>query len=229
MSWFTKLYVYQENVKKHRNRDFKNDDITGLGMNESNTGISFRYNSSGGIKSVLIFTNAKIIGTENPVTTIDSRTYNDEDGSIPPYSSVNLSSQGGNIYGLTTFYSTGETITSTLYTFPTENELKTYLNLPDSEKDSYAQEHSSNYNMVQMGISAWDIYVTNLDTLNRLKKQSIFTIRVDNEKITNDNLNDYDINIYGGFRYSDSTGGDNYVIKKIGGYGISNNLNIWEN
>ena len=77
-----------------------------------------------------------------------------------------------------------------------------------------------------MGISVWDIYVTNLDSLNRLKKQSIFTIRVDNKKITNDNLNDYDINIYGGFRYSDSTGKDNYIIKMIGGYGISNNLNI---
>lgn len=226
MSWFAKLYVYQENVKKHRNRDFKND-TTGLGMNETNTGISFRYNSSGGIKTVLIFTNAKIIGNENPVTTIDTRTYYDEDSNIPSYTTANLASQGNDIYGLTTFYTQGERIVATdLYIFPTENEIKTYLNLPDSEKDLYAQEHTSNYNMVQMGISVWDIYVTNLDTLNRLKKQSIFTIRVENEKITNDNLNDYNINIYGGFRYSDSTGKDNYVIKKIGNYGITNNLNI---
>lgn len=226
MSWFAKLYVYQENVKKHRNRDFKNNDITGLGMNETNTGISFRYGSSGNISSVLIFTNAKITGTDDPVTTLEARTYYDEDTTIPAYSTVNLVSQSNDIYGLTTFYTKGETIVSTLYIFPTENELKAYLNLPDSEKDLYAQEHSSNYNMVQMGISAWDIYVTNLDSLNRLKKQSIFTIRVDNKKITNDNLNDYDINIYSGFRYSDSTGSDNYVMKKIGSYGITNNLNI---
>ena len=224
--YFIKYYVYQENIKKHRNREYANVPAVTT-MNETNTGASFRYNSSGGINGIVIYTNAKIEGTDNPVTTMDNRVYYDEDGTIPSFSTFNLGKIQDGIYGTNSYYTPGEIVSaSSGYVFPTISELTTYLQLDDSEKDSYAKEHSSNYNMVQMGISAWDIYVTNLDSLNRLKKQSIFTIRVDNEKITNDNLNDYDINIYGGFRYSDSTGGDNYVIKKIGGYGITNNLNI---
>ena len=224
--YFIKYYVYQENVKKHRNREYANDS-TVTTMNETNTGASFRYNSSGGISGIVIYTNAKIEGTNNPVTTMAHREYYDEDERIPSFSTFNLGRIQDGIYGTNSYYTNGEIVAaSSGYVFPTINELTTYLQLDDSEKDNYARLHSNNYNNVQMGISNWDIYVTNLDFLNRLKKQSIFTIRVDNKKITNDNLNDYDINIYGGFRYSDSMGGDNYVIKKIGSYGITNNLNI---